>query len=335
MSYTRKTLFPMFLVFLLLSFSFPLQKTAASSNGSISFILLSKYSAKADIGKEFHILAITSNGSLPTWKSSNSAIASVNTYGKVTAKKAGTVTLTAKIRNAEASCKVTVNRTIISISKASASIERGEKLKLSASASNSSKIIWKSSKTSVASVDENGNVTGQKPGETVITAAADGSSASCRIKVKSPAVSLSKTRIALYRGRNFQLSASVSSGLMPVWKTNRPSVAVVDETGRVTAVKNGTATITATLDGVSRSCEVTVRRPDISLSSSEITLKKGTTFTLTAEVSSGNLPSWSSSNSYVAKVDSTGKITGVKKGTAYIYCWEDGTKVIAAVHVTD
>jgi len=334
MPHTRKTLFPMFLVFLLLSLSFPFQKVSASSTGSFSFILLSKYSATVDIGKEFHILAVTSNGSLPTWKSSNSAIASVNTYGKVTAKKAGTATLTAKIRNAEASCEITVNQTKITISQASASIERGERLKLSASASNSSKITWKSSKASIATVDGNGNVTGQKPGETVITASADGSSASCRVRIKPPAVSLSKTRISLYRGQKFQLSASVSSGFTPVWKTNRPSVAVVDETGRVTAVKNGTATITAAIDGVSRSCEVTVKRPDIILSSPEITLKKGTTCFLTAAVSSGNLPSWSSSNSYVANVDSTGKITGIKKGTAYIYCWEDGTKVRAVVHVT-
>ncbi len=331
----KRTLLSVLLCFSLIFFSFPVQPVSANYVSSISFVILSKYSATADIGNQFYVIAITSNGKLPTWKSSNSAIASVNTYGQVTAKKSGTATITAKIKNAEASCKVTVNKTKISLSKTSASMERGEILKLSATASNKSEIIWKSSKRSIAVIDENGNVTAVKPGETEITATAGGSSATCRIKVKSPTVKLSQTSAALYRSQKIRLSAAVSSGVSPVWKTNKKSVAVVDESGSVTGVKHGTATITATVDGVSKSCEITVKIPVITLSKSELSIKKGSSVKVTATVSSGVTPIWSSSNSNIVTVDSAGKISALKKGSAYIYASEDGAKTRCVVNVTE
>lgn len=287
------------------------------------------------MGDEFYIVAITSTGSLPTWKSSNSKVASVNTYGKVTTKKSGTVTITAKIKNAEASCRVTVNKTIININQASASIERGETLVLSATTSNKSKVSWKSNKSSIATIDEKGIVTGIKPGETTITAACDGSLATCKIKVKAPTIKLNKTTVTLYRCQTVKLSATVSSGIAPVWKTDKKSVAVVDSSGTITAVKNGTATISATVDGVSCQCKVIVEKPSITLGSSELHLKKGETAIVSATVSSNNKPVWASSNSNVANVDTVGKITALKKGVAYIYASEDGIKAKCTVYVTD
>lgn len=336
MSHTKKTTLLCVLISLIfITFSFTVQTAHAGSSTPGSFVLLSKYSASADIGDEFYIIAITSNGKQPTWKSSSSGIASVSTYGKVTAKKAGTVTLTAKIKNAEASCEVTVKKTQITINMTSTSIEHGEKLKLTATTSNLSKVTWKSSKPSIAAIDELGNVAGVKPGETTITASADGSSTSCRIRVQSPVVMLDKSSVETYRGRHFRLSATVSSGIAPIWKTNKKSVAVVDEYGNVTSIGNGTATITATVDGVSKSCKVSVKKPDITLNVLEINLKKGTDFTITANVSSGNPPVWSSSNPSIATVDGTGKITAHEKGTAYIYASEDGTKAKCKTHVIE
>jgi len=320
---------------MLIIFSFPVPTTSASASSSIAFVILSKYNATVDIGNEFHIIALTSTGKLASWKSSNSKIASVNTCGKVTAKGSGTVTITARLKNAEASCKVTVNKTKISISTVSASIERGGTLNLSATTSNASKITWKSSKKIIATIDQNGSVTGIKPGETTITATSDGSSITCKITVKAPTIKLDKTNITLYRGQTAKLSTAVSSGIAPTWKTNKVSVAVVDGFGTITAVKHGTATITATVDGVSKSCEVVVEKPIITLSSSEFSLKKGATATITATVSSGILPAWSSSNSNIVTVYKTGKITALRKGTAYIYVAEDGVKVRCIIHVTE
>jgi len=335
MPHTKKIFLSILLCITLISLSAPSQTVSALSSSSFTFIILSQYKAVADIGDETYILAVTSNGKPATWKSNNSTVASVNTYGKVTAKKAGTALITAKIRNAEASCQITVNKTNVVISSASASMERGETLKLSATTSNGSIITWKSSKRSIATVDEYGTVTGIKPGEATITANADGSSKACKLIVKSPTIQLNKITVKLYRNQTVKLSATVSSNVNPTWKTNKKSVAVVDETGTITAQKNGTATITATVDGVSKTCEVIVLKPDITLSPKELSLKEGTSTTLTASVSSNNSPVWSSSNSNVVSVNSEGLITALQKGTAYIYALEDGTKARCTIQVTE
>ena len=63
------------------------------------WIVLTKYSKTMAVGEEFGLIAVASNGKQPTFKSSKSSIASVNTYGWITAKKAGTCKITAKIKN--------------------------------------------------------------------------------------------------------------------------------------------------------------------------------------------------------------------------------------------
>ncbi len=333
MKYLKKFLLTLIVSLSVLSLTIPTLHVSASS--LFSFIILSQYKATADIGDDIYIAAVTSTGKKPTWKSSDSKIASVNTYGVVTSKKAGTAIITAKIKDAEASCQITVNKTKVTVSKTSASLENGETLRLTASTSNDSKVTWKSSKKSIATVDEYGKVTALKPGETAITATADGTSTICNVTVKLPTVKLNKTSLRLYRGQTTKLSATVSSGMKPTWKTNKKSVAIVDATGTVTAKKNGTAIITATVDGVLQTCEIVVNKPDITLSATEVTLKKGATTTLTANVSSGNIPTWSTSNANILSIDSKGVIIAKQKGRAYVYAAEDGTKVRCTIYVTD
>lgn len=335
MSQLKKFIISLLLCIPLLAAAIPIQTVSALSPDSFSFVLLSQYKASADIGDEIYLLAITSNGKQAAWKSSNSKVASVNTYGVVTAKKGGTAKITAKIRKAEASCLVTVKKTKVTLNLTSATIEHGEKLKLTAKSSNGSGVSWKSSRKSIAVVAENGTVTGIKPGETIITAKADNTTVSCFLKVKSPDIKLNKTSVKLYRNQTMRLTADVSSGIAPVWKSNRKSIAVVDEKGKVTALKNGTARITATVDRISRTCTVTVKKPKITLNHTKLTLKKGTSSKLSAAVSSGNQPVWSTSNTKVLSVSSDGKITALKKGSAYVYAKEDGTKVKCRVKVTD
>ncbi|HEX3023467.1 MAG TPA: Ig-like domain-containing protein [Lachnospiraceae bacterium] len=334
MTQRKSILFKIFLLSIIGILSIPNQSILAKSR-IFTFVIISETSTTINIGDELYLFAVTSTGDMPTWKSSNSKIASVDTYGKITAKKAGTTTIRAKIKGAEASCKVTVNKTSVSISTKTASIEHNEVIQLTANTSNGSVVTWKSNRKSVASVDENGKVTGNKPGDATITAVADGTSITCHITVKSPSISLSKSNIALYRGQTAKLSASVSSHITPKWKSNKKSVATVDEYGNITAVKHGTAIITATVDGISRSCTVTVKQPDIILSTTELTLCVDSTASLTAIVSSGNTPTWTSSNSNVVTVDMNGNLLALKKGTAYISVSEDGTKVKCKVKVIE
>lgn len=331
----KRVILSLLLSITILTLSIPNPKISALSLNSLDYILLSQYKANMDIGDEFFLIALTTNGKAATWKSSNSSIASVNTYGVVTAKKSGTAIITAKIKNAEASCYVTINKTKISLSSTKLSIERGETVRLTATTSNGSTVKWKSQKSSIASIDEYGRITGIKPGETIITATADGSTTTCFLTVKSPTIQLNKTSIELYRNQTHQISAKVSSNVNPKWKSNKSSVAIVDQKGNVTAIKNGIATITATVDGISQVCEVIVQKPEIILNKSELTLKKGTKASINATVSSNNTPVWTTSNSKIVTVNSKGEIKALEKGTAYIYASEDGTKVRCTVRVTE
>ena len=195
---------------------------------------------------------------------------------------------------------------------------------------------WRDTETGIEyTSDENGVITAKKPGETTITVTADKTSQTCKVTVKQPTVRLDQTSASLYRKGTHRLSVSSTSKSIPRWKTNKKSVATVDNEGRVTAVKNGTAIITVTVDGVSKTCEVTVKKPKITVGQEQISLTAGETCQPKVTVSSGNKPEYYSSNTNVATVNETGMITAIGKGRAYIYAKEDGTKVRMTVTVKE
>lgn len=294
--------------------------------GGYEYVLLTHYSKTMKIGDEFYLAAVTSSGKKPKFTSSNSKVASVNTYGKITAKKAGTATITAKTANGEAGCKVTVEKTVITLNQKNISLENGYTARLTAKTSTGHPVTFRSSKTSIAAVDEDGVVTAKKPGEAVITVTADQTSVTCKITVKVPKVSLNRTAVSMYRKKTVKLSVQSTSKSIPKWKSNKKSVAVVDSDGTVTAVKNGCAIITVTVDGVSKTCEITVKKPVIRFDEPEVTLVVNRTKQIGLTVSSGIWPEFTSSNDNIASVDERGVIRAKSVGKAYIYAKEDGTK---------
>lgn len=234
---------------------------AAGRGKLIPGIILTSYRRTIAIDEQFHLIAITTNGKFPTFRSSNSKIASVNTYGLVTGKKAGTVTITAKISRAEASCKVIVEKPTITISQTSLSLENGEEASLQASISTNHEITWKSAKSSIASVDENGLITAKKCGSTIIRATADGVTAKCKVTVRKPKLSLERTSLKLFPGDSYQLIYHCSSMRPVTFRSSSSAVACVDDRGWITANKKGRASITVKVDGVSRICQVSVLQP--------------------------------------------------------------------------
>lgn len=322
------------MVFMLLFSNYNNVTTVYAASG-YEYVLLTKYSKTMKIGDEYYLTAITSTGKKPKFSSSDSAVASVNTYGKITAKKAGNATITVKIANGEASCKVTVEKTVITLNQKTISLENGYTARLKAETSTGHPVTYKSARSSIASVDENGVITAKKPGETVITVTVDKTSQTCKVTVKQPTVRLDRTSASLYRKGTLRLSVSSTSKSIPKWKTNKKSVAIVDNEGKVTAIKNGTAIITVTVDGVSKACEITVKKPKITLEKEELSIRTGENYQIRATVSSGNKPENYSSNTNVATVNESGIITAIGKGRAYIYAKEDGTKVRMTVTVKE
>ena len=107
------------------------------------------------------------------------------------------------------------------------------------------------------------------------------------------------------------------------------------ETGRIYANKHGTANITAKVDGVTKTCLVTVRQPTIRLSQESARLKVGEKLQLRAKVSSGIVPEWSVSNCNRLSVDPSGLVTAREPGKAYVYAKEDGVKASCMIEITE
>ena len=307
--------------------------TISNAKSSYSLIVLTNYSKTLNIGDEFLLAAVSSSGNRPVFRSSSSAVASVDANGCVTAKKAGSCKIYAKDGKSETYCKVKVLKTKISLNKKAVSLEHNACFRLVAKTSNNSEPTFKSNKISVATVSENGVITGHKPGNAVITVKADNTTVQCTVTVKEPTLKLTTESIKLYRNQTAALSAYVSSGIKPTWKSSKSSVATINENGIIVAKKHGTATITAKVDDISRTCQVTVMSPSITLSDSSVKLKPDQTIKIGMSISSGNVPVWSSNKQSVATVDQYGNITAHKKGSATISVTEDGTTAKCKVRV--
>ena len=134
---------------------------------------------------------------------------------------------------------------------------------------------WTSGDSSIATVD-NGTVRGLKIGETTITATRGDETATCKVRVVYSSIQIganqsnnaSKVNLVLNEHDTETLFATVkdaayedvdNSTVKVNWKSSDNSIVTIDPTsGKMKAVKSGTATITAEAAGVSDTCEVTV-----------------------------------------------------------------------------
>lgn len=145
------------------------------------------------------------------------------------------------------------------------------------------------------------------------------------IEIAVAQLSLPTTKLSLKKGASQTLKANVTpSGLKVAWSSAKPTIAKVDQNGKVTAMGNGTTTITAKLGSISASCTVTVTTDvsSVKINKKTLSLNVGDKKTLTASpspaTSSSKKASWKSSNKKIAAVDKNGKVTAKKPGTATI-----------------
>lgn len=144
------------------------------------------------------------------------------------------------------------------ISKKKATIIKGKSIRLKVKNRNGKKVRWSSTKRKVATVKK-GKVVAKKKGKATIIAKVGKKKLRCRVTVKNPTTRLNKTRITLTLGQTYKLTAKSNGKSKKVrWKSNNSNVASVYK-GTVTAKRGGTARITATMNGVSKTCTVTVR----------------------------------------------------------------------------
>ena len=277
-----------------------------------------------------------------TWTSSDKSIATVNN-GIVTGIKLGNVTITAKVGDKTAKATVhVISKEIpiqsISITPNGTSTVLNKPINLTAvitpSNATNKNVVWSSSDTTIATVDNNGLVNPKKIGSVNITAKVGSKSATVKVTVnpiKVTGVSLDKTSLSILVGSSSTLTATVSPSNATnkgvTWKSSNTSIATVDQNGKVTAKTNGTAVITVTTkDGnYSKSATVTVNSiaaTSITLNKTSLTLTEGSSGTLVATILPSNATNktvtWITSDATIVTVSTTGVVTAKKPGTATI-----------------
>jgi chitinase len=313
--------FSFLLVLVLLTSTILFTKDATTAHAAT--VRLSSTSMALKLG-HYSTLKIYGTSRKATWRTSNSWIASVSSSGKVTAKAAGTATITATVGGKKLTCKVTVvrlhNKTLTMAAGTSSSI------KVSGTTST---VTWSSSNKQVATVTKNGIITAVAPGTATVTASVLGKNFTSKITV----VDISEKSIVLEVGglHGFIKTLKVDGTTSPItWSSSNTSIATVEKSGRVRAVDAGTATITASVDGAKLTSTVKI----LKMSTKEFILKVGGSKTLKI-YGTTNPVTWSSNKNSIATVSNDGTVTAKAAGAATINGYVDGRRVSSRVIVED
>lgn len=235
----------------------------------------------------------------------------------------------------DAQIKVVVLATGITVDKTATTIVKGATDKLTATlvpADANGTITWSTSDSSVATVSSDGTVTAVKNGTATVTAKCGDLSAQTKVTVINPlkAITITGTTHSIKKGQTTQLGltydpADTTDSVAATWTSSNTSVATVSKTGLVTALKDGSTTIKATVGNVSSTYDIAVKEVKLTGIKMEekALIHKGDTKALTVEYTPADTTddktvAWSSSDSTVASVDNNGIVTAVKPGSAVI-----------------
>ena len=281
----------------------------------------------------------------------------VDSTGGVTLRRKGTgVVRVRSDKNGETDVcmiRVKIDPVSVEISESELNIAKGDSTELRAwlePEEAEGEITWASSDENVAAVSEDGVVTAVSKGECEITASVDVHGvepATCRVTVhENPVVvELSDKELMIEKGRKGVLTARLTPDNVPgvlTWTSSDPAVAAVTDEGVITAISEGTATITAAFSeegSVPAECKVTVYEvipepKEIVLSESEITLKKGSSHSLKASIrpegAKGEI-TWASSAENIAAVSEDGTVTAISAGSCEVTASIDADGVEPAI----
>lgn len=284
----------------------------------------------------------TTDNKTVDWESSNPEIVSIDSTGKITGKKGGTAKITATVGNVKAEKEVKVVVPIESVSlSGDDSILKGETKRLTATinpedTTDDKTITWSSDNENVLFVDQNGQIRGIKEGTANVKAVVAGKETTKQITVNEIHIN----SIAIDGDQEFEMiknqTKNLSVTINPenttddkgvVWKTNNEEVARVDNDGKVTALKEGEATITATVGTNETSVKINVKEIHINsvvINELDDEFTRGDEFKFSATYTPENTTDenktveWSSSNADVGTIDQEGNFVALKEGTTKI-----------------
>ena len=197
---------------------------------------------------------------------------------------------------------------------------------------------WSSSNEAVATVSQDGTVTAVAEGTAMITVTAGGKSDTCNVTVTAERIEVESIEISPAEVTLTQIgeTAQLTVKIMPedatytemTWSSSDESIATVTQDGLVTAVAEGSATLTVSVGEISATCNITVaieriEVESIEVSPAEVTLTQiGETAQLAAQVMPENATdaqiTWTTSDEAVATVTEEGLVTAVANGKAVI-----------------
>ncbi|WP_299947489.1 Ig-like domain-containing protein, partial [uncultured Microbulbifer sp.] len=295
-----------------------------------------------------------------SWNSNDTAIATLDMSGELTAVEEGGTTAYARL-GSTVSNPVTVSvtgavLTAIQITPANNSLAKGNSQQLAAmgtysdgsTADLTSSVAWNSSDTNIATVDSSGELTAVNEGNTTVSASQNGILSNTATVAITAAV-LTNIQVTpannnLAKGNTQQLTAQgtfsdgttadLTSGV--AWSSSDTNIATVDSSGELMAVNEGNTTVSASQDGiVSNTATVAITAAvltNIQVTPASNSLAKGTTQQLTAQgtFSDGttsdltNSVAWTSSDTNIVTVDSQGELTAVNEGDATVSASQNG-----------
>ncbi|MDE0073447.1 MAG: Ig-like domain-containing protein [Gammaproteobacteria bacterium] len=296
------------------------------------------------------------------WESSDEAVVTVSRDGLVTATGNGSaqVTATADQASAVADFAVEQETAEVRLTPDSTVLRAiGDTLRMSAEVIDANghsvagaRVAWESSDEAVVTVSRDGLVTATGNGSAQVTASTDGTSGVAELSVGQEAAEVRLTpdpQVLRALGGTLQMSAEVvDANGHPVadatvtWASDDESVVTVSSSGLVTAVGNGSATVSASSDPVSATVNFTVEQEVASLTVSpdSAVLSPRETLRLTADVrdANGNAVTdadvtWLSDDESVATVDAAGLVTGVRPGSAGISAQLPASSLTASARI--
>ncbi len=296
----------------------------------------------------------TLNGRLVSWTSSANAIATVSSTGFVTGIGAGTATITALSEGVSSTARITVSPVPVAsirVTPSDVTVAAGQSSQLTAQPLDAGgnvlnqSVTWSSEAASIATVSNNGRVTGVSAGTVRVNARIGGVTGTANVTVSAVPIArieVTPSSASISIGNTQQLTATprdAAGNALPgrsiTWLTGAPSIATVSQTGLVTGIAGGTALVFAASEGQSGSASVTVAGipvASVTVTPGAGTIQQGQALQLgaTARDAQGNVLSgrpvtWTSTDETIATVSSTGRVIGIAAGSVTIRATVEGT----------
>ncbi|SOD02103.1 Ig-like domain (group 2) [bacterium JGI 053] len=316
---------------------------------------------------EGHVLT----GRAVTWTSADSTVATVGADGTVTAVAVGTVRIRATVEGVSGSAAVIVTSppavavARVEVVPDSLVLDVGGTGDFNAVAYDAEGhaltgrvVTWTSSDSSVVVVAAGGRVTGVSPGSARVRATVEGVSEAAAVRVREPAravvarVDLTPDSMVVQPGQTerffataYDANGNVLTGRAVTWVSSDSTVAAVGTGGAVTAVRPGTARVSATVEGVSGSAKVlvygpTVVRVEVKPDSQVLVIGQTGDFSAyaydaTNHIVTGLIITWSTSDANVAPVGQYGLVSARSVGTARVTATVEGVSGSAGVRVIE